>query len=102
VLRVICCVFSDADQRFNGVTDGGTLDKWTFPKFVLLNVQKHASDDATLLHEMIHAAGQPFPPHDPDPRSVFAEAGGTARGALAPAHAQRLADSFFATPRLGR
>jgi hypothetical protein len=97
-LRVICCPFSDKDQGFNGVTDGGTLADWTFPKFVLINVQKHNPDNATLLHEMIHAAGAPFPPHDPDPRSVYAETGAP-RDKLQVAHAAKLAESFFATDR---
>lgn len=98
-LRVICCPFSDKDERFNGVTDGGTLADWTFPKFVLINVRKHNLDNATLLHEMIHAAGVAFPPHDPDPRSVYAEAS-EPRDKLQVDHAAKLAKSFFASPRL--
>jgi hypothetical protein len=101
ILRVICCPFSEKDQRFNGVTDGGTLGDWTFPKFVLINVQKHAPDNATLLHEMIHAAGERFPPHDPDPRSVYAEADAP-RDKLQVTHAAKIADAFFASPRLSR
>lgn len=96
-LRVICCPFSDSDQRFNGVTDGGTLAEWTFPKFVLINVRKHNPDNGTLLHEMIHAAGVPLP-HDKDARSVFAEAS-VPRDKLQPEHAAKLAGSFFASQR---
>ncbi len=97
-LRVICCPFSDKDQGFNGVTDGGTVAGATFPKFCLINVRKHNPDNATLLHEMLHAAKVPFPPHDQDPRSVFAEAD-VPRDKLRVEHAQKLADADFASIR---
>jgi hypothetical protein len=97
-LRVICCPFSDKDNQFNGVTDGGTVGGSTFPKFCLINVRKHNPDNATLLHEMLHAARVPFPPHDSDVRSVFAEAS-VPRDRLRPEHAEKLANADFASQR---
>jgi hypothetical protein len=94
-LRVIFCPFDDKAQAF-GVTDGGIVGGWNFPKFCLINVKKINPDSGTLLHEMIHAALPIRIEHDTDQSSVFAE--GKARSMLPAKHAKSLAGSYFAVP----
>jgi hypothetical protein len=94
-LRVIICPFSDKASAF-GVTDGGTLDKVTFNKFCLINLNNPNPDKGTLLHEMIHAAKPIFVDHDnDDPTSVFAA--GTARDHLPTKHATSIVNAFYST-----
>jgi hypothetical protein len=97
-LRVIFCPFDDKGEAF-GVTDGGTLGDWTFPKFCLINVKKNREDHGTLLHEMIHASKPVRIEHDDDAKSVFTDKK-TFRTFLPAEHATSLANGFFSTVRL--
>lgn len=96
VLRVIFCPFSVKDERTFGVTDGGQVSEWNFPKFCLINVRKANPDQGTLLHEILHAARPEKQEHDADPTSVFSENIG-GRSKLPPAHAEAVAHAFFST-----
>jgi hypothetical protein len=108
VLRVIICSLRKSthfgETHRNLIVNGVTVDP-----FVVLNTELHDNDDATLLHEMIHASKKVVPhPHDAEKHSVFFrfgnEAGGNGgddseveRRMLKPEHALTLARSFFAT-----
>ncbi len=94
VLRVIYCPFSVKDDRTFGVTDGGQVADWNFPKFCLINVRKANPDQGTMLHEMIHASRPEKREHDADPTSVFSENLG-GRTKLPPEHAEAVAHAFF-------
>ena len=92
-LRVIFCPFSAVEPVY-GVTDAGD----GFPKFCLINVRKANPDQATVLHEMIHAARPEFVIHDQDdPTSVFS--GEVGRNHLPLKHAESIAHSYFANIR---
>ena len=93
-LRVIFCPFKSTDERTFGVTDGGAVADWNFPKFCLINVRKANPDQGTILHEIIHAARPEKREHDGDPTSVFSENIG-GRSTLPPEHAEALAHAFF-------
>jgi hypothetical protein len=94
VLRVIFCPFAVKDDRTFGITDGGQVGDWNFPKFCLINVRKANPDQGTLLHEIIHASRPEKRDHDQDPLSVFSEnIGGRAR--LPVDHAEAMAHAFF-------
>jgi hypothetical protein len=94
VLRVIFCPFTIKDDRTFGVTDGGQVADWNFPKFCLINVRKANPDQGTLLHEIIHASRPEKREHDSDPASVFSENIG-GRSKLLPEHAEAVAHAFF-------
>ena len=86
-------------ETFRNATIGGV----TFPPFVVLNSQNLARDDATLLHEMIHAAHSGPVRHDGEKWSVFYDPGSSEtpeehidRTWLKPEHAVTLSKSFFA------
>lgn len=95
VLRVIYCPFNEKDDRTFGITDGGIVSDWDFPKFCMINVRKANPDQGTMLHEMIHASRLEKREHDLDPSSVFSENIG-ARSRLTLEHAEALAHAFFA------
>jgi hypothetical protein len=108
VLRVIICSLRNSthfgETHRNLIVNGVMVDR-----FVVLNTELSDKDDATLLHEMIHASKDVTPhPHDAENFSVFFrfgnEAGGGAtdegkidRKILKPEHALTLSKSFFAT-----
>ena len=92
-LRVIFCPWDDKSTGF-GVTDGGTVGDWSFPKFCLINVLKGNPDFGTLIHEMVHAAKPVRIEHDTDKRSVFSEETG-GRDFLPAHHAESIAGSYF-------
>lgn len=94
VLRVIFCPFTVKDDRTFGVTDGGQVADWSFPKFCLINVRKANPDQGTILHEIIHASRPEKREHDGDPLSVFSENIG-GRVKLPPEHAEAVAHAFF-------
>ncbi len=98
ILRVIFCPFTDKEDNPFGVTDGGQLADWSFPKFCLINVRKANPDQGTILHEIIHAARPEIRQHDRDPASVFSENIG-GRTTLPREHAEALALAFFSTMR---
>lgn len=99
ILRVIACPRSPnapVGETFRNVTVGGVL----FPPFVVLN-SKALSDNATLLHEMIHAALDRAVDHDPERYSIFFKFGSAAQGEpdrtwLKPERAITLSKGFFA------
>lgn len=95
-LRIIFCAFTEKDEATFGITDGGTVADWTFPKFCLINVRKANPDQGTVLHEMIHASRPQKMDHDTDGTSVFSEnIGGRTR--LPAEHADRVARAFYST-----
>jgi hypothetical protein len=68
----------------------------------VLNSNAVASDGATLIHEMIHAAHSGPVPHDGEANSVFfgepkAGQGAVERTVLKPDRALTLSKAFFAT-----
>jgi hypothetical protein len=99
ILRVIVAPRSPnapVGETFRNVTVGAV----TFRPFVVLN-SKALSDDATVLHEMIHAAHDRAVKHDDEQHSVFfkhgsAEPGHVDRTWLKPDRAVTLSKSFFA------
>jgi hypothetical protein len=96
VLRVIFCPFTTKDDATFGVTDGGQVADWNFPKFCLINVRKANPDQGTILHEMIHACRPERREHDGDPTSVFSENIG-GRSKLPSEHAEGIAHAFFSS-----
>lgn len=103
ILRVIVCPMNDFvfGETFRNRKIGNLL----FPPFALLNSRQIDRSNATLLHEMIHAAfvvtkGVELK-HDLEPNSIFFEHGTSKLGApdrtfLKPEHAAILASGFFA------
>lgn len=100
-MRIIACprsVNAPMGETFRAITVGGRL----FPPFAVLNSNAVASDGATLIHEMIHAAHSGPVPHDGETNSVFfgepkAGQGGVERTVLKPDRALTLSRAFFAT-----
>jgi hypothetical protein len=106
-LRVILAAFStniqinNHDADFFGVTEDGQRAQMPVKDFIVLNTTRINPDNATLIHEMIHASDPPGQklPHDEDPTSVFAQsAPGRVRTVLKPEHAQRISEAYFAQP----
>lgn len=99
ILRIIVCPMNST--VFGETFRDRRIANLTFPPFVLMNAQLIDRSNATLLHEMIHAANNgPFK-HDKDPSSIFSENGTTLMGniertKLRNEHAAKLAQSFFA------
>jgi hypothetical protein len=101
VMRIIACprsVNAPMGETFRTITVGGKL----FPPFAVLNSNAVASDGATLIHEMIHAAHSGPVPHDGEANSVFfgepkAGQGAVERTVLKPDRALTLSKAFFAT-----
>jgi hypothetical protein len=101
VMRIIACprsVNAPMGETFRAITVGGK----PFPPFAVLNSNAVASDGATLIHEMIHAAHSGPVPHDGEANSVFfgePKAGQAAveRTVLRPDRALTLSKAFFAT-----
>jgi hypothetical protein len=99
ILRVIVCPTSDF--RFGETFRNRKIGDLVFPPFALLNSRQTDRSNATLLHEMIHAASDGKINHDSEPNSIFFENGTTQLGAvnrttLKPEHAAILAKGFFA------
>jgi len=103
ILRVIVCPMNDFvfGETFRNRRVGNLF----FPPFVLMNSRQTDRSNATLLHEMIHAAFVPINGsklnHDSEPHSIFFENGTTRLGAvnrtfLKPEHAAILAKGYFA------
>jgi hypothetical protein len=100
VLRIIVCPRSpnaDPGETFRNVMLGNVL----FPPFVVLNSKSVARDNATLLHEMIHAAYDRVVEHDGEPHSIFFRHAPTKpeswdRTWLKPERAIALSKGFFA------
>ncbi|MGB7220761.1 MAG: hypothetical protein WBD07_18320 [Vicinamibacterales bacterium] len=101
IVRIIACprsVNAPMGETFRTVTVGGKL----FPAFAVLNSNAVASDGATLIHEMIHAAHSGPVPHDGEANSVFfgepkAGQGAVERTMLKSDRALTLSKAFFAT-----
>jgi hypothetical protein len=101
ILRIIACprsVNAPMGETFRTITVGGK----PFPPFAVLNSNAVASDGATLVHEMIHAAHSGPVPHDGEANSVFfgepkAGQGAVERTVLKPDRALTLSKAFFAT-----
>jgi hypothetical protein len=97
ILRVIVCQrapLAPPGETFRNRSVGGVL----FAPFVVLN-SRNRVDDATLLHEMIHASLAGPVNHDKEPNSIFADAPGPGepdRTWLKPDWATKLSKSFFA------
>jgi hypothetical protein len=98
ILRIIVCqraVLAPPGETFRNRSVGGVL----FPPFVVLN-SRNRTDDATLLHEMIHASLAGPHDHDKLASSIFADApsgpGAPNRTFLPPEWATKLSQSFFA------
>jgi hypothetical protein len=70
VLRIIVCQRGprgDPGETFRNIQVGPKV----YAPFILLNSQNQARDDATLLHEMIHASHKQREIHDEERDSVF-------------------------------
>jgi hypothetical protein len=101
IMRIIACprsVNAPMGETFRTITVGGK----PFPPFAVLNSNAVASDGATLIHEMIHAAHSGPVPHDGEANSVFfgepkAGQGAVERTVLKPDRALTLSKAFFAT-----
>lgn len=101
IMRIIACprsVNAPMGETFRNIT----VDGKPFPPFAVLNSNAVASDGATLIHEMIHAAHSGPVPHDGEANSVFfgepkAGQGAVERTVLKPDRALTLSKAFFAT-----
>jgi hypothetical protein len=93
VLRVIFCPFKGGDNTF-GYTSGGKVADWNFPRFCLINVCLATPDQATVLHEMIHATTMDHLDHDTEATSVFSMPPNF-RTQLPLVHAERIAHAFY-------
>jgi hypothetical protein len=101
IVRIIACprsVNQHIGETFRNITVDGKL----FPPFAVLNSNSVASDGATLVHEMIHAAHDTAVGHDGETNSVFfgdPKLGQVTveRTVLRPDRALTLSKAFFAT-----
>jgi peptidoglycan hydrolase-like protein with peptidoglycan-binding domain len=104
MIRVIICSMRNS-THFGETHTKATVDGAIVPPFVLLNSALIDRDNATLLHELIHASKKIHPhSHDPEPHSIFSRFGhdqssndgDVERRMLKAEHAETLARSFFA------
>jgi len=78
ILRVIVCQM--VGRKFGETFRNRTIGERIVPPFVLLNSEFVDRSNATLIHEMIHASKDGPVRHDPEPFSVFFEAGSISLG----------------------
>ncbi len=96
VLRIIVCPMDLI--RFGATFRNKSIGAMNFKPFILLNSRMLDQSEATLLHEMIHAAYPGPKDHDPEPHSIFfsfgtTELGKTGRTFLKPEHAATMGKS---------